>query len=54
MNTVDSLPKRRGVVMRADGISDSYGVQYVRVNGGLRRVTPKAQRRPRVLAGVEL
>lgn len=39
--TVTSMPVRRGVVMRAEGIADSYGRQYVRVNGALRRVSPK-------------
>jgi hypothetical protein len=36
------LPKRRGIVLRATPygmvLADSYGKQYVRVNGGLRKV----------------
>lgn len=42
-NTVTSLPRRRGVVMRAQGITDSYGTAYERDvrSGGLRRVGPK-------------
>jgi hypothetical protein len=36
--TVKTLPVRRGVVMRADGISDSYGKRYVRQpDGSLRK-----------------
>lgn len=38
--TVLTLPRRRGVVMRHDGISDSYGKRYVRMDdGSLRRET---------------
>ncbi len=36
--TVATLPRRRGVVMRENGISDSYGKRYVRIRGGLQRV----------------
>lgn len=33
-----NMPKRRGVVMRAHGISDSYGKRYYRMpSGSLRR-----------------
>lgn len=44
--TVERLPKRRGVVIRAEGISDSYGTRYVRDVGSrtLRRVGPKVRR----------
>jgi len=40
--TKDTLPLRRGVVIRHDNvIRDSYGTPYERVNGGLRRVGSK-------------
>jgi len=45
------MPVRRGVIMRADGISDSYGTPYVRDEGtgqlyrvGNKRRTPNANR----------
>jgi hypothetical protein len=45
--TVESLPVRRGVVARADGISDTYGTPYVRDSGTgqLHRTGPKMRRR---------
>ena len=51
-----SLPKRRGVVMRAGGISDSYGTSYERrPDGSLRRISHKqAGRKPLILGGIEL
>jgi hypothetical protein len=42
--TVEALPKRRGVVMRAGGISDSYGTTYQRQPSGA-LVRTKAKRR---------
>jgi hypothetical protein len=45
--TVETLPRRRGVVMRSDGISDSYGRKYTREigSGTLRRAEPKMKSR---------
>lgn len=51
--TIETLPRRRGIVMRANGITDSYGQQYIRVNGGLRKVNAPAPK-PLVLGGVEI
>lgn len=41
--TINKLPKRRGVVMRFNGIRDSYGTLYEREIGSntLRRVGAK-------------
>lgn len=39
-----NMSKRRGVVMRHDGISDSYGKRYYRMpNGSLRKVEVKTR-----------
>jgi hypothetical protein len=49
MRTIDTLPRRRGVVIRDDGvIRDSYGTEYVRDegNGMIHRVSTKASRNP--------
>ncbi len=45
---IDILPLRRGVVLRGDKITDSYGTEYVRDEGTgqLYRVSDKAPRNP--------
>jgi hypothetical protein len=45
---IEILPLRRGVVLRGDKITDSYGTEYVRDEntGALTRVSPKAPRNP--------
>jgi len=53
--TIETLPKRRGVVARANGISDSYGKQYLRMRDGSLRVSQIQAPAPAlVLGGIEV
>lgn len=54
--TIETLPKRRGVVARANGITDSYGKQYIRMSdGSLRKLNAVTEpQQPLVLGGFEV
>ena len=55
----NQLPKRRGIVLRSTpngmALADSYGQQYIRVKGGIRKlVQAPVVSDPLVLGGFEL